>query len=40
VIIACLEAGAKELRYLIDPPADFWSKSQFLAKYKAEIAPS
>jgi uncharacterized protein (DUF362 family) len=37
VILACQEAGAKDIQYLIDPAADFWSKTQLSAKYKAEL---
>jgi len=37
-ILACREAGAGSIQYLIDPAADFWSKTPLSAKYAAEIA--
>jgi uncharacterized protein (DUF362 family) len=37
VILASLEAGAKEIRYLIDPAADFWQRTPLAAKYAKEI---
>ena len=36
-ILASLEAGAKEIRYLIDPAADFWKRTPLAAKYPTEI---
>jgi uncharacterized protein (DUF362 family) len=37
VIVAALAAGAKEIRYLIDPLADYWKRSALAAKYDKEI---
>ncbi len=37
VILAALESGAKEVRYLIDPLPDYWSRTPLAAKYKKEI---
>jgi uncharacterized protein (DUF362 family) len=37
VILASLEAGAKELRYLIDPLAGYWKRAPLAAKYEKEI---
>jgi uncharacterized protein (DUF362 family) len=37
-ILACQEAGAVSVQYLIDPAADFWGKTPLSAKYAAEIA--
>jgi uncharacterized protein (DUF362 family) len=37
VILACLDAGAKEIQYLIDPAADFWKRTPLAAKYEKEI---
>jgi len=37
VILASLEAGAKEIHYLIDPAADFWKRTPLAAKYEKEI---
>jgi len=37
VVLAALEAGAKEIRYLIDPLADYWKRSPASAKYGKEI---
>jgi len=37
VILAALEAGAKEIRYLIDPLADYWKRAPLAAKYQKEI---
>lgn len=36
-ILASLEAGAKEIHYLIDPAADFWKRTPLAAKYEKEI---
>jgi len=36
-ILASLEAGAKEIHYLIDPAADFWKRTPLAAKYAKEI---
>ena len=36
-ILAALEAGAKEIHYLIDPAADFWKRTPLAAKYEKEI---
>lgn len=36
-ILGCLEAGAKEIHYLIDPAADFWKRTPLTAKYEKEI---
>ena len=36
VILASLEAGAKEIRYLIDPLAGYWSRAPRAAKYEKE----
>lgn len=36
VILAALGAGAKEIRYLIDPLGDYWKRSPLAAKYAAE----
>jgi uncharacterized protein (DUF362 family) len=37
VILAALNAGAKEIRYLIDPLPSYWQRSPLAAKYPAEI---
>ena len=37
VIVAALEAGAKEIHYLIDPLAGYWKRSTLAAKYGTEI---
>ena len=37
VIVAALEAGAKEIQYLIDPLADYWKRAPLAAKYEKEI---
>lgn len=37
VILACQEAGAKAIHYLIDPAGGYWAESRFSAKYKDEI---
>jgi uncharacterized protein (DUF362 family) len=37
VILASLEAGVKEIHYLIDPAADFWKRTPLAAKYEKEI---
>jgi uncharacterized protein (DUF362 family) len=37
VILAALEAGAKEIHYLIDPLPDYWKRSSLAAKYGKEI---
>jgi len=37
VILAALESGAKEVRYLIDPLADYWKRAPLAAKYEQEI---
>lgn len=37
VILAALESGAKEVRYLIDPLADYWRRAPLAAKYEKEI---
>ena len=37
VVLASLEAGAKEIRYLIDPAPDFWKRTPLAAKYEKEI---
>jgi len=36
-ILASLEAGAREIHYLIDPAADFWKRTPLAAKYAKEI---
>jgi uncharacterized protein (DUF362 family) len=36
-ILASLEAGAKEIHYLINPAADFWKRTPLAAKYEKEI---
>jgi uncharacterized protein (DUF362 family) len=36
-ILASLDAGAKEIHYLIDPAADFWKRTPLAAKYEKEI---
>ena len=36
VILAALEAGAKEIHYLINPLADYWKRAPLAAKYKSE----
>ncbi|NLH77745.1 MAG: DUF362 domain-containing protein [Acidobacteria bacterium] len=36
VILAALGAGAKEIRYLIDPLDNYWNRSPLAAKYAAE----
>ncbi len=36
VILAALGAGAKEIRYLIDPLNNYWNRSPLAAKYAAE----
>ncbi len=38
VILAALGAGAKEIRYLIDPLNNYWNRSPLAAKYAAETA--
>jgi len=37
VILAALEAGAKEIHYLIDPLADYWKRAPLASKYAKEI---
>jgi uncharacterized protein (DUF362 family) len=37
VILAALDAGAKEIRYLIDPLPDYWKRAPLAAKYGTEI---
>jgi uncharacterized protein (DUF362 family) len=37
VILAALEAGAKEIQYLIDPLPAYWKRSPLAAKYGKEI---
>ena len=37
VILAALEAGAKEIQYLIDPLPDYWKRAPLAAKYEKEI---
>ncbi|HMA53600.1 MAG TPA: DUF362 domain-containing protein [Acidobacteriota bacterium] len=37
VILAALGSGAKEIRYLIDPLADYWKRAPLAAKYEKEI---
>ena len=37
VIVASLEAGAKEIHYLIDPLAGYWKRAPLAAKYEKEI---
>jgi uncharacterized protein (DUF362 family) len=37
VILAALEAGAKEIHYLIDPLPAYWKRSPLAAKYGKEI---
>jgi uncharacterized protein (DUF362 family) len=36
VILAALEAGAKDIQYLIDPLADYWNRAPLAAKYQKE----
>ncbi len=36
-ILASLEAGAKEIHYLINPAADFWKRTPLAANYAKEI---
>jgi uncharacterized protein (DUF362 family) len=38
VILAALDAGAKEIQYLIDPLASYWKRAPLAARYAAEIA--
>ena len=38
VILAALEAGAKEIQYLIDPLTDYWKRAPLASKYAKEIA--
>ena len=38
VILAALDAGAKEIQYLIDPFAYYWKRAPLAAKYATEIA--
>jgi uncharacterized protein (DUF362 family) len=37
-ILACREAGAGSIQYLLDPAADYWGRTPLAAKYAAEIA--
>ncbi|MCP4148204.1 MAG: DUF362 domain-containing protein [bacterium] len=37
-ILMCKEAGAKEIRFLINPATDFWSRTPIADKYKKETA--
>ena len=37
VILAALDAGAKEIQYLIDPLPNYWHRSALAAKHAAEI---
>jgi uncharacterized protein (DUF362 family) len=37
VILAALESGAGEVRYLIDPLAGYWKRAPLAAKYEKEI---
>ena len=37
VVRMCLNAGAKEVQYLIDPPGDYFSRSKLKDKYSDEI---
>jgi uncharacterized protein (DUF362 family) len=37
VIVAALEAGAKEIQYLIDPLPGYWKRSPLAAKYQDRI---
>jgi len=37
VILAALDAGAKEIQYLIDPLPNYWQRSALAAKHAAEI---
>jgi len=37
VILASLEAGAKDIRYLIDPAPNFWKRTPLASKYEKEI---
>ena len=37
VILASLEAGAKEIHYLIDPLSGYWKRAPLAAKYEKEI---
>ena len=36
VIVAALEAGAKEIHYLIDPLSGYWKRSSLASKYEKE----
>jgi uncharacterized protein (DUF362 family) len=38
IILAALEAGAKEIQYLIDPLPTYWKRSPLAAKYPTETA--
>ncbi len=38
VVLAALEAGAKEIQYLLDPLADYWKRAPLSSKYAKEIA--
>lgn len=38
VVLAALEAGAKEIQYLLDPLADYWKRAPLASKYAKEIA--
>ena len=37
VILASLEAGAKEIHYLIDPLSSYWKRAPLASKYEKEI---
>jgi uncharacterized protein (DUF362 family) len=37
VILAALESGAKEIRYLIDPSPGYWKRAPLASKYGTEI---
>ncbi|RPI99206.1 MAG: DUF362 domain-containing protein [Candidatus Aminicenantes bacterium] len=37
VVLAALEAGAKEIQYLIDPLANYWKRAPLAARYEKEI---
>jgi len=37
VILAALDAGAKEIQYLIDPLAAYWKRAPLAARYEKEI---
>ena len=37
-ILACQEAGASSIQYLLDPAADYWGRTPLSAKYAAELA--